>query len=187
VLTANKLMYYDYDNGCGNPPCEEMVPGNAAFPQWEDSGPNDPTDIFNQTTNPGGCFIPKGYRSLLCLGSHGYGNYCYGVGTTENPPPGNTCYDEVWTSSGPKAYPYRYQIWAIDLQELAEVKAGTRSPNDVHPYDQWELVFPIVPAANHQLKVNGVAYDSANNRLYVGQYRIDGGSPVIWRYTLAVP
>ena len=50
-------------------------------------------------------------------------------GTTA-PEGGPYCYDPTNSYKTVHAYPYRYQVWAYDLNELAAVKAGEKYPLD---------------------------------------------------------
>ena len=59
-----------------------------------------------------------------------------------DPEGGAYCYDPTNSYKGPHAYPYRYQIWAYDLNDFAAVKAGTKQPWDVVPYGVWPLELP---------------------------------------------
>ena len=73
---------------------------------------------------------------------------CYGNGTANPSLDGTTasmalyCYDPTNSYKGTHAYPYRYQVWAYDLNDFAEVKAGTKQPWDVVPYGVWSLNLP---------------------------------------------
>ena len=67
------------------------------------------------------------------------------------------CYDPTNSDKGQHAYPYRYQMWAYDLNELAEVRAGRRDPWSVKPYGVWPFELPI---AEPGVRIGGVAYDA---------------------------
>lgn len=80
--------------------------------------------------------IPNGTRSVVFFGTHGFGRYGYGTGTPDwtlhNTPNGssgfNWIYDPTDTSNGEHAYPYRFQAWSYDINDVAQVIAGTRQP-----------------------------------------------------------
>lgn len=67
---------------------------------------------------------------------------------------------------GPHAYPYRYQVWAYDANDLTAVKAGAKQPWEVLPYAVWEP--PINFNPTHQFG-GAAAYDASTGRLYVAQ------------------
>ena len=55
---------------------------------------------------------------MLGLIKQGTGTFCYGEGAT--------CNDPTDSSKGNHAYPYQYQVWAYDANDLAAVKAGSK-------------------------------------------------------------
>lgn len=67
-------------------------------------------------------------------------------------------------AKGPHAYPYVYQVWAYDANELAQVKSGSKDPWEVEPYAIWQLPFSVTPT---HLFGGATAYDSVSGRLYV--------------------
>jgi hypothetical protein len=76
------------------------------------------------------------------------------------------CYDPASSDKGSHAYPYRYQMWAYDLNELAEAAAGRREPWSIEPYGVWPLELPYPEAS---ARIGGVAYDPAGRRLFISQ------------------
>jgi hypothetical protein len=98
-------------------------------------------DIWTWASACRGVAIPNGTRSIVFFGNHGYGRYGYGTGTSNsalhNTPNGSTgfnfLYDPTNDSNGEHAYPYRYQFWSYDLNQVAEVRAGTRQPHACTP------------------------------------------------------
>ena len=74
------------------------------------------------------------------------------------------------SDKGEHAYPYNYQLWAYDLNDLAAVKAGRKKPWEPKPYGVWPLDLPI-PAPETQ--IGGVGYDMSRQRLYVAQKKAD--------------
>lgn len=195
TILGYPLMYFDsqkpmQDNAADA--CGVAGPGGCT---------QDPSEIWNRATNIGGVVIPTGTRTLLYFGRQGIGDYCYGAGTTiealhgePRPEGGRYCYDPVGDYSGEHAYPYRSQVWAFDLNHLAEVKLGTRAYWDVQPYGRWPIEFPVVPDNSSNFtddarrsKIGGVAYDSANKVIYVTQLGADAGQykyrSIVWKYT----
>jgi len=78
------------------------------------------------------------------------------------------------TSKGETAYPYRYQMWAYDLNDLAAVKAGTKLPHEVQPYAWWNFHTPFEGGyvyakpdtqPDHHI-ITASAYDMVNKKLY---------------------
>ena len=124
---------------------------------------------FNGSTEIRGIAFPDGSDSILFTGSHGTGPLCYGDG--------DPCGDPVRSEKGYHAYPYRYQVWAYDAHVLAAVNNGQLQPWEVQPYDVWELELPYSGGGVH---IGGVAYDAANNRIYVSQSSVDEwGLPIV--------
>jgi hypothetical protein len=172
------VMGQDLDGG--NP--DYTVPDNpffnTAWPQW------------NWRSTVAGCCIPPGTRTLLFIGTSGHGNLVYGKGVADRSlhtdpvpeAPGQIyAYDPANDSNGEHAYPYRFQMWAYDLNDLLQVKAGTLLPHEVQPYDWWTFELPgegnftydwdtDTPNPdpnpdNHNL--TGMTYDIATNRVYL--------------------
>lgn len=157
TVAATPLVYYPSTNPTLGP--------------WEGSNPT-----YGTSARVGGVAIIAGTRTALFFGRNGIGPYCYGDGSPLNPPPPGQCYDPVYQSKSQHSYPYRYQVWAYDLNDFAAVKAGSKQPWEIIPYRVWELTFPIDNAAKD---VGGVAYDTPRQRLYVSQLYGDGTSPLI--------
>lgn len=158
-VPAAPLLYYTLEH--------------ATLGPWE--GAN---QVYGGTTVMGGMAIPNGTRSLLYFGLNGTGTFCYGNGTnTEslagtNDPEGHPyCYDPLNASKGQHAYPYNYEVWAYDLNDLAAVKAGAKNPWDVKPYATWTLALPNSFVNTHGF--GGVAYDPINQIIYVSQAQAD--------------
>jgi hypothetical protein len=155
---ANPLLYYD-----------------AAHPTlgaWEGSNPT-----YGGSTQVGGVALIGGSRTALFIGRNGTGPFCYGNGTgnqsqvsTRGPDGEVYCFDPTASDKGQHAYPYRYQAWAYDLAELAEVRAGKRDPWEAKPYAIWPLEFPI---AESGVRIGSVAYDRAGRRVFVVQMQAD--------------
>lgn len=164
AVPAKRLLYYPASN--------PLVP-------WEQ-----PSSLFNGTSSVGGIALPAGTRSLLFFGKHGYGDFCYGEGSAQNPPPADSrdaagavihfCYDPVSSYKGQHAYPYRLKAWAYDVSDLAAVAAGKMQSWEPKPYAHWDLPTPF-PG----LQIGGVAYDPATQRIFMSQEYSNGMLPVI--------
>ncbi len=170
VVSATPLLYYPSDH----PTLGEWTASNSTY---------------GSTTRVAGVAIIAGTRTALFIGSNGLGPYCYGDGTADKAAAdasrGHLCYDPTNPHKGPHGYPYRYQVWAYDLNDFAAVKAGKKKPWEVRPYDVWELTFPT-PAWSFSL--GGVAYDAQHQMLYVSQRVADGfyaRRPVIHAFKLS--
>jgi hypothetical protein len=157
-LPAMPLLYYTGDH--------------ATLGSWEGSSP-----AYGGTTGMGGAAIIAGTRTALFIGRNGTGPFCYGNGTSERQLGGSRgldgemyCYDPVSSDKGQHAYPYNYQIWAYDLNDLAAVKAGRKKPWEPKPYGTWPLDLRIPAAAT---RIGGVGYDPIRQRLYLSQMQAD--------------
>lgn len=151
--------------------------------------------VFGSTMSMGGVVIVPGTRSVLYFGALGLGTNCYGNGTA-NPALAGTigadgekyCYDPTSSDKGQHAYPYRYQVWAYDLNEFAAVKSGAKQPWQVTPYGVWPFDLPT-PA--EKVKLGGIGYDQATKTLYVSQLYADKDGysfrPVIHALRLNAP
>jgi hypothetical protein len=159
VVPAAPLLYYTADH--------------HTLGDW-----NAQNDVYGLSTFMGGMAIIAGTRTALYFGRNGLGSPCYGLGTSDPnlhgkpSPEGSTlyCYDPTSADKGTHAYPYRYQIWAYDLNQFAAVKAGTKAPWDVEPYAVWPLELPTPEST---VRLGGVGYDAANQLLYLSQLYAD--------------
>jgi hypothetical protein len=161
TVSATALLYYPDDH--------------ATLGTWSGSSASNLT--FGSTTEILGVALIAGTRTMLYIGRNGTGENCYGEGTSDqslvgktSPEGGPYCYDPTNHYKASHAYPYRYQIWAYDLNDLAAVKAGKKRPWDATPYGVWPLNFPIPELT---VRLGGVAYDSQRQLLYVSQMRAD--------------
>ena len=134
-------------------------------------------DVYGSTMSMGGMVIVPGTRSVLFFGALGVGDTCYGNGTADPALVGKVgsdgekyCYDPTSSDKGQHAYPYRYQVWAYDLNDFAAVKSGAKNPWDVTPYGVWPFELPT-PA--EKVKLGGVGYDAATKTLYLSQLYAD--------------
>jgi len=169
-LPATPLVYY---------------PQRHPLTDWDATGP-----FFNGTTEIRGVVFHEGTRSVLFFGRHGLGAFCYGPGTSEKARAGQPadggvdkwCFDPTTESKGTHAYPYNYYVWAYDANDLAEVKAGRKSPWDVKPYATWSVTLPFSEEGHATL--NGAAYDPETGRIFLSQGFGDGELPVIHVFTI---
>jgi hypothetical protein len=156
---------------------------NGAHPlaQWD--GQN---NLWNTTSTYAGMAFVGGTRTLMFLGIHGTGPYCYGNGGGINPNSAEAwCYDPENGSKGNHAYPYVYRIWAYDANDLAAVKNGTKQPWEPRPYGVWDLNLPMAASMK---KLSSAAYDVPTHRLFIAQgfgpADPADGVPVIHVYTI---
>jgi hypothetical protein len=126
-------------------------------------------DLWNGSSVWHGVTLINQSRTCLISGFHGIGPWCYGNGGAG--PPTSDCLDWVIPAHGTHAYPYRYQVWAYDLEELAAVKAGTRQPWEPQPY---AVMVPTFPTESGYPNLVGAAYDAANRIYYLMQGRVHG-------------
>lgn len=148
AIPATPLLYYTGEHPTLGP--------------WDGSN-----KTYGGTTVIGGMVIPTDSRSLLYFGLNGTGPFCYGTGGAS----GGECTDPITSDKGQHAYPYNYQVWAYDLNDLVAVKNGTKNPWDVTPYATWTLSLP-----NSFVSLNGiggVAYDEKNQTIYLSQMKAD--------------
>jgi hypothetical protein len=134
------------------------------------------SEWFNGTTQIRGVVFPEGTSTVLFFGRQGTGAFCYGTGSE--------CNDPADQYKGVHAYPYRYQIWAYNASELAQVKATKREPWSLRPYAVWQLPLPF---DDGNAVIQGATYDRASGRIFVSQARGDGTRPVIHVFVVKVP
>jgi hypothetical protein len=143
-------------------------PASDPLADWDATGP-----YFNGSTQIAGLAFPPGSRSVLFVGRHGTGVFCYGTG--------EACNDPVNPYQGTHAYPYVHQVWAYDALDLLAVKAGDLQPWDVRPYAIWQL---DEMDSTGSATISGAAYDPVSGRLYVTENY--GDDPVVHVYQLTV-
>ena len=158
AAAATPLLYYSQEH--------------PTLGAWDGSN-----ERFGNSTEVGGLVIVDGTRSALYFGRTGMGEACYGSGTSDKKLAGTIgedgakyCYDPTSPYKGTHAYPYRYQIWAYDLSDLAAVKAGKRRPWEVVPYAIWPLEFPT---PEPRVSIGGIGYDPAHRTIFVTQRHTD--------------
>ena len=133
--------------------------------------------LFGGTTQVAGLAVINGTRTAIFVGSNGTGPFCYGNGTgdksladTVGLDGAKYCYDPATSDKGQHAYPYRYQMWAYDVADWAQVRAGHKDPWEVKPYAVWPFELPTPEPST---RIIGVAYDPERRRLFVSQRLAD--------------
>jgi hypothetical protein len=158
LVPASPLLYY--------------TGANPTLGHWDSSSPT-----YGASTTMGGVVIIPGTRTALYFGANGIGPNCYGNGTGNQSLHGTTgpdgtlwCYDPSNSAKGSHAYPYRYQMWAYDLNDFAAVKAGQKQPWEVVPYGVWPF---DLPTPETTVRLGGVDYDPTSRTLYLSQMFAD--------------
>lgn len=160
----------------------EYYPSTYPLAPWSST-----SNIFNGTTLMGGVVMPTGTRSVLFFGRQGVGPFCYGAGTNIQSLDGTLtadgvtkyCYDPMDSGKGTHAYPYIYQVWAYDANNLAAVRAGQTQPWSVKPYAIWQLNLPYGTFGTAWDLA--AAYDQVSGRIFLSQTRsgADGALPIV--------
>jgi hypothetical protein len=101
-------------------------------------------DNYQGAELSGGFFIAPGTRTLVAIEREASGPACYGYSTTnqaqhgqDHPGPDDArwCYSlSDPADKGPKGYPYKLVAKLYDLNDLADVKAGTKQPWTIRQY-----------------------------------------------------
>lgn len=183
------------DMGTGAAPLKSLVyypSDHPALGKWDNE--TESNIYYNMTSESGGVLFPKKSRSVLFIGSQGFGIPGYGLGTIDSSlhrtlVPGYTdvyyIYDPDRISKGCHAYPYYFFVWAYDASQLAQAAAGSVNPWDIRPYAVWKLPLPFAPS-NKRISIGGVGYDSTNQIVYICQKNSDGSSdrPIIHVYKM---
>jgi hypothetical protein len=148
---------------------------------WEGASP-----YFGIGTVVTGFVVFEGYDTVALFGSHST-TFCYGEGTS-NPawhdqdidpdgggplPTEHYCYTLTSSAKANHGYPYYYSIWLYHVSDFAAVRAGTKQPWEVVPYDRQNVTFSIPALVNEQPKIVGVTYDPATRRLFLSQWHVD--------------
>jgi uncharacterized repeat protein (TIGR01451 family) len=125
------------------------------------TGQADPLQNGNSHVN-GVAFVP-GTSSVLFFGSTGTNYSGYGLPSDYG--------DNNNTSKGPHSLngQYALQVWAYNANDFVAAKQGTIQPDQVMPYDVWNMTLPI-PAST---QVGGVAFDPSTGRLYLSVMNSD--------------
>jgi hypothetical protein len=128
---------------------------------------------WNQTGWYKNMLIIDGTRTALAFGHQGIGPYCYGEGG-----PGFPCADPDYPDDkGDHAYPYRLQIMAYDVKDMADVSAGLKKPWEVQPYAIW----PINPPFGG-IRGGGAGWDPVKRRVYFAVLNLDESRPILYAY-----
>jgi hypothetical protein len=114
-----------------------------------------------------GMAFPTGSRTVLAIGTHGFGIRQYGTpGQIDESGCGIVINDPVNPDKGWHAYPYKYTVWAYDANDLLDVKNGVKQPYQISPYATWYITFPGQdPDASNPSRC-AACFDSVNNRLF---------------------
>ncbi len=169
ITDAVALQYYS------------LIEGQHPLGPWD--GQN---GTYGAVTFIRGMQIIANTSTLLVWGRNSNQPYKYGMGTNDpaldgTPVPGEPgviyYYDPMFpTSKGQHGYPYTFQFWAYDLNDLAAVKAGTKEPWEVAPYGVWPMTqFPI----DYVSQSGAMAYDEAGGKLYLAQLDVDRNNGLI--------
>ncbi len=171
------FVFNPHDLGLKNPvPAKPLVYYPSAHPtlgKYDETNPN-----FNGTTTIKGVVFPVGSRSILFFGSHGTGKYCYGIGGKDG-----HCVDPANSNKGDHGYPYKYQVWAYDVDNLLRIRKENKNPWDATPYAVWNFDLPFQPEFRQIL---GAAYDPSSQRIFLSQYHGDNEFPVIHVFRISL-
>ncbi|MBI5139420.1 hypothetical protein HZA26_02305, partial [Candidatus Nomurabacteria bacterium] len=126
----------------------------------------------------GGFAFPTGSRSIVFIGSSGE-KFEYGVGTHNQALDGTD--STIWIAEenkfyplvydplqgagylGCHAYPLKSHLWHYDANDLLAVQNGSKEPWELRP-----TLLPVSgPLGNSNVKIDGAAYDQANNLWYL--------------------
>lgn len=139
--------------------------------------------------------VPTGFASVMVVGAHGTGPYCYGDPTSDPtlqrvPNAGGLtqCYDLGTRLSGSSdkgvhAWPYEPWVWLWSVSSVESVLAGA-DPWSIYPYAAFQLPWPgdTGTAPGDIFAVSGGAYyDQSSGYLYM---ICSGKSPMeicVWR------
>lgn len=133
------------------------------------SGWNTQNIYYNGATQIKGIVFPVGTRSVLFFGRQGLGPFCYGTGAE--------CNDPTDPYKGTHSYPYAYQVWAYDANDLVSVKNGVKQQYEIRPYAVWNFDLPF---ENDSRLIGGAAYDAQTNQIYLSQQCSDNScAPII--------
>lgn len=143
-------------------------------------------DLYNESTMITGMqFIGD---NLVFIGTHGYGDAHYGIGTSDPalvglPIPGSPynehydAYDPTNSNKGCHCYPYRTQVWVYPVADLIAVVEGRKQYHELVP-TWFKLNFPIfghqyyrpdptLPAGIPNVNICGIDYDAERQELHV--------------------
>lgn len=173
--SATTLAVYPYSTSGST----IIVPGWLVGGEWPSVGT---TPYLSGEDRGATLFIPHGFSSLMTVGAHGVGPYCYGPPTSDptqqrvlNGSGEIQCYDLGSDISGPNdkgahSYPYEYWAWLWNVSDLEAVKAGLKSPSAIYPYAAFQLPWPVSSgrAPGNAYASSGAGYyDQSTGYLYV--------------------
>lgn len=129
-------------------------------------------DQYQGAELSGGFFIVPGTRTLVAIEREAAGPACYGYTTRNQADHGKPYLDAVYCYSladpldqkGPKGYPYKLVAKLYDLNDLADVKAGTKQPWTIRQYATLDM-----PGSSDKEFVTASAFDPVLGRLYLAR------------------
>lgn len=154
AITGSTMLHYPLQAGANRSLCV----GDACLAAVPEATTN---ELYNLSSRFGGAAFPAGTRSVLFFGRHGTGRYCYGTPDECGGDPAEP------DSKGPHAYPYRYQVWAYDANDLLKVKAGTMKTWEPRPYAVWAVHDIDGFRAAGTARISGAGYDAETRRWYI--------------------
>lgn len=144
---------------------------------------------YNASMKLSGITFPENSDSVLVFGSYGLGfngdgTPCYGFGTSDIALHGTTgegmsepyCYDPPDPEKGTHGYPYVYQVWAYNANDILDVRAGTKKYWEIIPYAIWNFTLPYTSETSTWTgtkSLGGVAYDPTTQRIFITQSHAD--------------
>ncbi|MBF0203566.1 MAG: hypothetical protein HQK67_04440 [Desulfamplus sp.] len=158
-LDAIALLYYPEKYDCvweNAAVCD--YPGYSAADHW----------------NGGAWIETASANAVIISGRKGLGSSCYGT-------PEECGNDTCVTSKGYHAYPYQPQVLFYDPEDLKAVRAGTKSPWQVLPYEILSL--ENITYNQGCAAIGAAALDSDNGYLYITEKEIDDVENGIWGVT----
>ncbi|MCA1586008.1 MAG: hypothetical protein LC791_14970, partial [Acidobacteria bacterium] len=124
-------------------------------------------EVYNLSTDIAAAALIAGSRTVMFLGNHGFGSYCYDTGAR--------CNDPAKGDFGNHFYPYKWRAWFYDAADLARVKNGELASWQVQPYAVFTL--PGLPDDGRAQASTGT-YDPTTRRFYFSP--IYGTSPIVY-------
>ena len=132
---------------------------------------------------------------MLFFGRQGVGTFCYGPGTSNQSQAGQPadngadqwCYDPTTGAKGGHAYPYVYQVWEYNANDLLKVAQGAEPEYAVKPASIWTLSLPFTTSST-EISIGGAAYNPDTNEIYLLQRCVGPGcSSVIDVFKINIP
>ena len=88
------------------------------------------------------------------------------------------CYvGKLSTDKGGTSYPSVYQVWQYNVNDLLDVKSGSKKPWEVVP-EVWNFDLPFVNPDRSKGLI-GATIDQANERIFIAQSFGDGNYPLV--------